>query len=142
MTYFALVDMLDKMITQPLSDEIIKSLNDADISLTSNRYYRFLAQVNYLIVERIKLFEAKITHVIYERSINKEELILELDGLNGEVNYLNKIIDVKLIKNENKNDLRNRVIENNNALVNNLKELFESDEYLEILDNYLIKENL
>ena len=46
-TYYELISFLDGLINKPISEENVAILNSANVSLTKDRYVRFIEQVNY-----------------------------------------------------------------------------------------------
>ena len=140
MTYYELVSYLDKMINNISSDDHIDVLNQANINLSGDRYYRFISQVNYLLTQRLKNLLDVLLDRCHSKNLSKEELTSELSRLTEEVNYLKKIIDINLIKNENRNEFIKSIIKNNNEIIDVLLEFYIDEEYKNIILGYKLKE--
>ena len=140
MTYYEVVKYLDELIIKPIDENYISELNNFEISLEGNRYYRFIGQINYVLTERLRNCMDNIIDKLDVSVQSKESLILELSNIHSEVEFLKKIISIKQIKEENKNEFIKSIIKNNNELLEKVKLYFSDEEYLRIIDGYKLKE--
>lgn len=140
MTYYEIVSFLDNMITKPIDSKLINELNNIEINLEGNRYYRFIGQINYVLTERLRLYMDRLIDKIKTMTFSKEDLILEMSNLTNEVDFLKQISAINLIKKENHKEFVKSIIKNNNELIEGIKEYFSDEEYLRIIDGYILTE--
>ena len=140
-TYYELISFLDGLINKPISEENVAILNSANVSLTKDRYVRFIEQVNYLLTTRLRNSMDKVIDTVCERYLEPNELILELNNIRMEIAYMQKIVCTKLIKEENQKQFMVSLVKNNNEIFEEIKRLYTDEEFIIIIDGYFIKEN-
>ncbi|MBR4230972.1 MAG: hypothetical protein IKR74_02305 [Bacilli bacterium] len=141
MTYYELVNYLDDMITSPISDNDIDKIANADISLNGRRYDRFIVQVNYFMTERLGYILDNTISKIKNSTFSSDELALEMSIINNEIKLLKKFINVKHIKEENREAFKLSLKNNVNNMLGSLKSFFIDEEKIRIINQYVIKEN-
>ena len=141
MSYYELVTLLDKMIESPVSDEYINALNNANVSLTKDRYLRFIEQVNYLLTKRLRNAMNKVIDLVCERYIEPNELVLELNNIRNEISYMQKVVTCNLVKKDNQEIFLKSIIKNNNEIFTEIRSLYTDEEFFLVIDGYFIKEN-
>lgn len=140
-SYYDIVSYLDKMINMPISDEHINNLNNATVSLEGDRYIRFINQINYVVTERLRNIMDKVIDTVCERYLDLNELTLELNNIRSEVAFAQKITSINMIKEENKRNFWQSIIKNNNEIYEEIKKLYDEDDFLFLINGYIIKEN-
>ena len=141
MTYYELISYLDKMITSPINDSDIDKIANANISLNGMRYDRFIVQVNYFMTERLGFILDNMISKIKNSTFNADELALEMSIINNEIKLLIRFINIKHIKDENREAFKASLKNNVNNMLDSLKSFFIDDEKIRIIDQYVIKEN-
>lgn len=141
MTYYELISCLDKMITSPINDSDIDKIANANISLNGMRYDRFIVQVNYFMTERLGFILDNMISKIKNSTFNADELALEMSIINNEIKLLIRFINIKHIKDENREAFKASLKNNVNNMLDSLKSFFIDDEKIRIIDQYVIKEN-
>lgn len=141
MSYYELVTLLDKMIESPVSDEYINTLNNANVSLTKDRYLRFIEQINYLLTKRLRNAMNKVIDLVCERYIEPNELVLELNNIRNEISYMQKVVTCNLVKKDNQEIFLKSIIKNNNEIFTEIRSLYTDEEFFLVIDGYFIKEN-
>lgn len=141
MTYYELVTYLETLIDKPdILDSDIEYINSKEISLPDSRYVRFIGQLNYVMTERLYNFRDSIEDKIEMSYMSTDDLILSMDPLKKEIEYLYKLLNIKYVQTLNHNEFIKSIIECNNALLDRLKRYFDDDERLSIIDNYYMEE--
>lgn len=140
-TYYELIFFLDSMLKAPLTEDNIEKLNNANVSLTKDRYIRFINQVTNFMTQRLRNTMNKVIDTVCERYLDVNELTLELNNIRSEITYMQKLVNTKLIKEENRQMFYKSLVSNNNEIFNEIKSLYTEDEFILLLDGYIIKEN-
>lgn len=141
MTYYELVSYLDSLIIKPITDREIEYLNNSMISLSGDRYLRFIEHLSYLITERFKTYLTNISDKMGDSYLDSQQLTIELSTLKEEVNIANKLSSIKLVKEENQKELKKSIIKGNNVIIDTIRTVFVSDEErLNVLNTYELKE--
>lgn len=142
MTYYELVSYLDSLINKPeIVDSDIDTINSKDISLTGTRYYRFIGQLNVLMTERLYNFRDNVEEKLGLDYMSSSDLILSMDPLRKEIEGCMKLLNIKYIKDENKNEFIKSIKKANNETIERLKEYFPDEERLNIMDSYMMEDN-
>ena len=141
MTYYEVVSLLDNMITSQINDSDIERITNADISLNGMRYDRFIVQMNYFLTERLGYVLDNTISKIKSATFGASELALEMSLIKNEVSLLEKLINIKQIKEENKVAFKKSLKENVNKMLSNLKEFFIDEEKIRIIDECMMMED-
>ena len=141
MTYYEVVSLLDNMITSQINDSDIARITNADISLNGMRYDRFIVQMNYFLTERLGYILDNTVSKIKSATFGVNELALEMSLIKKEIDVLEKLINIKQIKEENKVAFKKSLKENVDKMLSNLKGFFIDEEKIRIIDEYMMMED-
>ena len=141
MTYYEVVSLLDNMITSQINDSDIERISNDNISLNGMRYDRFIVQMNYFLTERLGYVLDNTISKIKSATFGASELALEMSLIKKEIDVLEKLINIKQIKEENKKANKKSLKENVNKMLSNLKEFFIDEEKIRIIDEYMMMED-
>ena len=78
---------------------------------------------------------------IKNSTFSSDELALEMSIINNEIKLLKKFINVKHIKEENREAFKLSLKNNVNNMLGSLKSFFIDEEKIRIINQYVIKEN-
>ena len=140
MTYYELVSLLETMTNKDNIEEELSKIQNSVIDLPGLRYERFIDQVEYLLTRRLKNFMNNFTEKIYMKNLSDNEFILELSLLNNEIQNDNRIVNLNIIKEENKKRLTESINKNINEIIGQVKKIVDSEIQISELEKYYRKE--
>lgn len=129
MTYYELVELLDSYIYSPRDEKIIDNLNNIEIDLRGDRYFRFIDHISYLIEERLKNSSYNFEDKIITQGYNDNIAVIEFNEVIKEINFINKLSKIKLIKLDNQQEFEKSIKESVKNILNKLLEEFKDDKY-------------
>jgi len=140
LTYYELVSLLETMTNKDNIEEELSKIQNSVIDLPGLRYERFIDQVEYLLTRRLKNFMNNFTEKIYMKNLSDNEFILELSLLNNEIQNDNRIVNLNIIKEENKKRLTESINKNINEIIGQVKKIVDSEIQISELEKYYRKE--
>jgi len=143
MTYFELVSYLQELINRPIDQNNIDYLNNINISLDGERYYRFIEQIKIVVTERLNKKVRELREKLISEYMNADTLSIEASNIRDEIKYCQDIVRCKLILPDNQQIFMSTIRSTNNTLVDTLLVFFEDDVRKSILQNlYIMEENV
>ena len=143
MTYFELVSYLQELINRPIDQNNIDYLNNINISLDGERYYRFIEQIKIVITERLNKKVRELREKLISEYLDADTLSIEASNIRDEIKYCQDIVRCKLILPDNQQIFISTIKSTNNTLVDTLLVFFEDDVRKSILQNlYIMEENV
>ena len=143
MTYFELVSYLQELINRPIDQNNIDYLNNINISLDGERYYRFIEQIKIVITERLNKKVRELREKLISEYLDADTLSIEASNIRDEIKYCQDIVRCKLILPDNQQIFMSTIKSTNNTLVDTLLVFFEDDVRKSILQNlYIMEENV
>lgn len=141
-SYYDLVNFLESLGEEKADNSIIDRLNSLDVNLEGNRYYRFLDHLNLMI--QVRLTNAFNELVKIKDRIRNDDILFddEFKYYTDEVSLCFDIASTKLIKEENQIEVGRVIMNTNNSLLNQLKNVFNTndEDILRIIDNAYLQE--
>lgn len=101
MTYYEWVDTLKKIKVSPMDYNILDGLKDKVLSGEQYVYNRFISHVINTVVDRLDLAYKNLLNVITV-DIDLDNLSLEIINYKKELKFIDKILDLPVIKKEDK----------------------------------------
>lgn len=141
-SYYDLVNFLESLGEEKADNSIIDRLNNLEVNLEGNRYYRFLDHLNLMI--QVRLTNAFNELVKIKDRIRNDDILFddEFKYYTDEVSLCFDIASTKLIKEENQIEVGRVIMNTNNSLLNHLKNVFNTndEDILRIIDNAYLQE--
>ena len=135
-TYYELISYLDSLIKISIDNNIIDELNNFKIDLKSDRYYRFVIQLSYILNEKLKNSFDNLLSKSYDITDN-DSLILELNVFKEEKDSLLSLLTINLLKDDEKEKLINELNDNYNKSLGKLRDSYDSEDTIRIIDNFI-----
>ena len=142
MTYYEIVSLLDSMVSRSINESDIEKINNAVISLNGIRYDRFIVQMNYYLTERLGSILDNIIAKIKNTTFSANELALEMGLIKNEIELLEKLLDVKHIKDENREAFKKSLRRSTNNLYIKIKDFFIDEEKIRIIEQYIKEDEI
>ena len=139
MTYYELIDFLESIVNSSKEDKNLNQLNSFNVSLKGDRYFRFIDQMSYVIKERLTIALDNIVNKIKIENINYDLFVIEFNDLLNEFEYCKKLINIKLIQENNRSELYTTLNSSINNILNVISGYFDNTSNEEIMK--LIKKN-
>ncbi len=142
-TYYDLVNFLESLGNEKNDNSIIERLNNLNVSLEGDRYYRFLDHLSLMI--QIRLTNALNELIIIKDKIRNDDRLFEEEFKNytNEVSLCFQIAGVKLVHEENQIEIGRIIMDTNNSLLDQLKNEINTsdDDILRIINEAYLQEN-
>lgn len=141
-TYYEMIDYIEKMKTSPRDDKNIAFLTNNKTYMPGNVLYRFIDHIVDLI--RTRLNKALDNFILKIKTVGRDENIFSLEVLEikKEINYVIAISKCIDIPEENKTKLKQTITnfanEVEEILESNAKKLDTTGKYLSIIKNHKI----
>lgn len=127
MTYYELVDYLRKIKDVLVDNEIINTLNKADIKLDGNRSIRFLNHLEDTIVDRLFVsYNSVIENTNSDANMNT--FMIGFKYLVEEIDFCLKLANINIIESNEKDKFIECINININIVLDKLKEHFTDNE--------------
>lgn len=141
-SYYDLVNFLESLGEEKTDNSIIDRLNSLEVNLEGDRYYRFLDHL-YLMIQ-VRLTNAFNELVKIKDRIRNDDRLFdeEFKYYTDEVSLCFNIASTKLIKEENQIEVGRVIMNTNNSLLNQLKDVLNTndEDILRIIDNAYLQE--
>lgn len=146
MTYYEMINYLESIKDSVRNDEMIAKLNNTQIDLEGDRYYRFVDHIAQLIQYRLeKLYDSFRSKIFYQE-VSNEVFSLEFEEFKSEVTFMYKLAQIKLLKEENSKELIKSISTSNNKMLDEIKKLYEDNQnaiiILELINNAYREEDI
>lgn len=142
-SYYDLVNFLETLSNDKNVDSIVERLNSLNVSLEGDRYYRFLDHLSLMIQNR--LTNAFNELVSEKEDIKNDDRLFEdkFKDYTDEVSLCFQIASTKLVNEENQIEVGRIIMNVNNTLLNQLKDVLDTDDedIIRIIDNAYLEEN-
>ncbi len=125
-TYFELASYLENVVSYDINDEIINNLNDMNVDLRDERYNRFLNHILDILDNRINDFYKEL-HNKLDHIKSLTEFESEFNILTDEIDWQLKLVNINVIKDEDKNKLSDFIKTNFNEVLNRLKTYYKKN---------------
>ena len=140
MTYYDLIKFLYSIVEKPIDYKNIEFLNSVNIELKGERYQRFLDQMSVVVSDRISNAISNIKEKLVGEYLDTNTLTIEASLIRNEIKYCLDLCKCLLIQPENQSEFVNSIVETNNDLVDVLKNFFDDDERIMIINSLYLKE--
>lgn len=142
-SYYDLVNFLETLSNDKNVDSIVERLNSLNVSLEGDRYYRFLDHLSLMIQNRLtNAFSELISD---KEDIKNDDRLFEdkFKDYTDEVSLCFQIASTKLVNEENQIEVGRIIMNVNNTLLNQLKDVLDTDDedIIRIIDNAYLEEN-
>ena len=142
-SYYDLVNFLETLSNDKNVDSIVERLNSLNVSLEGDRYYRFLDHLSLMIQNRLtNAFNELISE---KEDIKNDDRLFEdkFKDYTDEVSLCFQIASTKLVNEENQIEVGRIIMNVNNTLLNQLKDVLntEDEDIIRIIDNAYLEEN-
>lgn len=142
-SYYDLVNFLETLSNDKNDDSIVERLNSLNVSLEGDRYYRFLDHLSLMIQNRLtNAFNELISE---KEDIKNDDRLFEdkFKDYTDEVSLCFQIASTKLVNEENQIEIGRIIMNVNNTLLNQLKDVLDTDDedIIRIIDNAYLEEN-
>ncbi len=142
-SYYDLVNFLETLCNDKNVDSIVERLNSLNVSLEGDRYYRFLDHLSLMIQNRLT---NEFNELISEKEdIKNDDRLFEdkFKDYTDEVSLCFQIASTKLVNEENQIEVGRIIMNVNNTLLNQLKDVLDTDDedIIRIIDNAYLEEN-
>ena len=142
-SYYDLVNFLETLCNDKNVDSIVERLNSLNVSLEGDRYYRFLDHLSLMIQNRLtNAFNDLISE---KEDIKNDDRLFEdkFKDYTDEVSLCFQIASTKLVNEENQIEVGRIIMNVNNTLLNQLKDVLDTDDedIIRIIDNAYLEEN-
>lgn len=142
-SYYDLVNFLETLSNDKNVDSIVERLNSLNVSLEGDRYYRFLDHLSLMIQNRLtNAFNELISE---KEDIKNDDRLFEdkFKDYTDEVSLCFQIASTKLVNEENQIEVGRIIMNVNNTLLNQLKDVLDTDDedIIRIIDNAYLEEN-
>lgn len=142
-SYYDLVNFLETLSNDKNVDSIVERLNSLNVSLEGDRYYRFLDHLSLMIQNRLtNAFNELISD---KEDIKNDDRLFEdkFKDYTDEVSLCFQIASTKLVNEENQIEVGRIIMNVNNTLLNQLKDVLDTDDedIIRIIDNAYLEEN-
>lgn len=142
-SYYDLVNFLETLSNDKNVDSIVERLNSLNVSLEGDRYYRFLDHLSLMIQNRLtNAFNELISE---KEDIKNDDRLFEdkFKYYTDEVSLCFQIASTKLVNEENQIEVGRIIMNVNNTLLNQLKDVLDTDDedIIRIIDNAYLEEN-
>lgn len=142
-SYYDLVNFLETLSNDKNDDSIVERLNSLNVSLEGDRYYRFLDHLSLMIQNRLtNAFNELISE---KEDIKNDDRLFEdkFKDYTDEVSLCFQIASTKLVNEENQIEVGRIIMNVNNTLLNQLKDVLDTDDedIIRIIDNAYLEEN-
>lgn len=142
-SYYDLVNFLETLSKDKNVDSIVERLNSLNVSLEGDRYYRFLDHLSLMIQNRLtNAFNELISE---KEDIKNDDRLFEdkFKDYTDEVSLCFQIASTKLVNEENQIEVGRIIMNVNNTLLNQLKDVLDTDDedIIRIIDNAYLEEN-
>lgn len=142
-SYYDLINFLETLSNDKNVDSIVERLNSLNVSLEGDRYYRFLDHLSLMIQNRLtNAFNELISE---KEDIKNDDRLFEdkFKDYTDEVSLCFQIASTKLVNEENQIEVGRIIMNVNNTLLNQLKDVLDTDDedIIRIIDNAYLEEN-
>lgn len=121
MTYFEWISILEKLKTSPMDYDLLNSLKDKKLNGDQYIHFHFLTHVFKTIINRLDLASENIMKLLYSREFTVDTFSLELIRYKKELKFIDEILNIPIITNEDKNSMMTN-LEN---IINNIYDILE-----------------
>lgn len=126
-SYYDLVEILHNYSKEPINETLIENLNNMNVDLRGDRYYRFIDHLTILISERLEnalyAFENKMMNTV----LNKNNFIIEFREVLKEIAFVKELASIKLVLNENKEEFDKSIKKSINNMLDRISDLYLSN---------------
>ena len=138
MTYYELMDILETIRISPRNSEYINKLNNTTLLVYNDIEPNIKGFIEKIMIYRLSNELNNLLNRIY--SIDYDNLSLDLVEFQREVNYLEELSKIKIIKDNTKKELINSLFKLSNQfcdeLYKNVSYIDTDGRYKELVDSY------
>lgn len=141
-SYYDLVVFLDTISKEKRDEAIVNKLNNLEVKLEGERYFRFLDHLSLLIQDRLNNSCKELINKQDEIGDNFDVFSNQFSEYADEVSLCFKIASINIVHEENKIELGRTIMETNNLILDKIKQCFNTSNasILNLIDEtYLVE---
>lgn len=126
-SYYDLVELLHSYSKEPINETMISNLNNLEVDLKGDRYFRFIDHLTILISERLENALINFENKMMNTVLNKNNFIIEFREILQEITFVKELASVKLVLDENKEEFERTIKKSINNMLDRITDIYLSN---------------
>lgn len=130
-SYYDLVELLHSFVNEPPSETFLNNLDNLNIDLRGDRYFRFIDHLTILISERLENSFYNFENKMINTNINRNNFTIEFREILHEIDFCKRLASCKLVLDENREEFLRTIRKSINNILDRIKELIiDNDDFI------------
>lgn len=126
-SYYDLVELLHSYSKEPINETMISNLNNLEVDLKGDRYFRFIDHLTILISERLENALINFENKMMNTVLNKNNFIIEFREILQEIAFVKELASIKLVLDENKEEFERTIKKSINNMLDRITDMYLSN---------------
>lgn len=126
-SYYDLVELLHSYSKEPINETLISNLNNLEVDLKGDRYFRFIDHLTILITERLENALINFENKMMNTVLNKNNFIIEFREILQEITFVKELASIKLVLDENKEEFERTIKKSINNMLDRITDMYLSN---------------
>lgn len=126
-SYYDLVELLHSYSKEPINETMISNLNNLEVDLKGDRYFRFIDHLTILISERLENALINFENKMMNTVLNKNNFIIEFREILQEITFVKELASIKLVLDENKEEFERTIKKSINNMLDRITDIYLSN---------------
>lgn len=126
-SYYDLVELLHSYSKEPINETMISNLNNLEVDLKGDRYFRFIDHLTILISERLENALINFENKMMNTVLNKNNFIIEFREILQEITFVKELASIKLVLDENKEEFERTIKKSINNMLDRITDMYLSN---------------
>lgn len=126
-SYYDLVELLHSYSKEPINETMISNLNNLEVDLKGDRYFRFIDHLTILITERLENALINFENKMMNTVLNKNNFIIEFREILQEITFVKELASIKLVLDENKEEFERTIKKSINNMLDRITDIYLSN---------------
>lgn len=126
-SYYDLVELLHSYSKEPINETLISNLNNLEVDLKGDRYFRFIDHLTILISERLENALINFENKMMNTVLNKNNFIIEFREILQEITFVKELASIKLVLDENKEEFERTIKKSINNMLDRITDMYLSN---------------
>lgn len=126
-SYYDLVELLHSYSNEPINETMISNLNNLEVDLKGDRYFRFIDHLTILISERLENALINFENKMMNTVLNKNNFIIEFREILQEITFVKELASIKLVLDENKEEFERTIKKSINNMLDRITDIYLSN---------------
>lgn len=126
-SYYDLVELLHSYSKEPINETMISNLNNLEVDLKGDRYFRFIDHLTILISERLENALINFENKMMNTVLNKNNFIIEFREILQEITFVKELASIKLVLDENREEFERTIKKSINNMLDRITDMYLSN---------------